>query len=70
MKAKLTIQIKQAIFMLGKSQVDSIKHRFLLAEKLMTLAENMGSYNEETEKTKVGPAFYTYLLNHFNIGKR
>jgi hypothetical protein len=70
MKAKLTLQIKETIYKLGKSKVDSTKYRYLLAEKLITLSENMGTYNEATEKTKVGRNFYTYILVHFKIGER
>jgi hypothetical protein len=62
MKAKLTLQIKVTNHKLGKSKVDTTKYRYLLAEKLMALAENMGT---ETEKTKIGRKFYTYLLLHF-----
>jgi hypothetical protein len=70
MKAQLTIQIKQSLYMIGKSKVDTTKHRYLLAEKLIALAENMGSYTRDTEKLILNKNFYEYLKTHFNIGQR
>lgn len=58
---QLTLQIKQDLFDIGKSQVSIVQTHYSLAGKLLRLSELVG--NEKTD-------FFKYIKKFFNISER